>query len=431
MITSPKPLIVWLGTGDLYRKCHHALEYFRKLGATLVAVDIVSNPNGLTAFAPDDFFVWPSQRDRARLLRRLARDHPALLIIANWPEDHLASVLLLSRYATMTVVAKPIDINLPLLERLVRASELYRWLLDTVGVHDQYLRRPPIMALRQGLSELHAASGFLQGIRLFIAERRSVNDEPTRLRALEVGIIYDLAVHAIAILLELTPPQLTWTMPDGHQYRRLSRDIRVIGCAKAQVAGCMLANQDAETFATIEFEVQENIQFNNGGSSPVTRSFPVLVVVGKGVVLDDGVGRDLKALELSFQGYEPLRMDLETNAISGPDLVRLIPHGQMDRRQRGLNEPLIKLADRAFTPSDRSPDEIPLFQSVDAAHLCLQLLAAAHTAASGKLMAYRPGVAVHDLINRLIASDQLNSYWRMSQAPTSLLIGEPPNEQIP
>jgi hypothetical protein len=109
------------------------------------------------------------------------------------------------------------------------------------------------------MPELHAIHGFINQIRVFLVEHRSVNQEWNRRAALECGMIFDLGVHNVTVIQELVPPTLSWTNSHGHQFRRERREIEAVTCARGRTSACILQNQEAETFAAIELRITERV----------------------------------------------------------------------------------------------------------------------------------------------------------------------------
>jgi hypothetical protein len=201
----------------------------------------------------------------------------------------------------------------------------------------------------------------------------------------------------------------------------------------------MLHTLDSETFAAIHFRVYEDIEFIPRGKTQVAdtisgRPFDLLVVVGKGVSIQDKTDhRDLKAIEIEFDG-QYVRGNFDTNAISGmidPDLHRRLEAG-VDVSQRGLNLPLLQLAEHGFSLDEARPGEvIRPFQSFGEAYKIAELLAKCrkhHTAR--ELVRYVPLDKVADVLNRCMTRG-LDPMWALDDGLAGLVFGELPINPVP
>jgi hypothetical protein len=366
----------------------------------------------------------------------LARDGGLdAVYVANYAHQHIGCALEFYNFARNIIVAKPLDTCLEYLLNITKDQDNFCHLLRKLYVHDHYLHKPGVTFLRDRMAELHSEHDFLDSIELFLVERATIEkSERARVKALSCGMIFDLAVHLISILQAIVPINLAWQSQAEGSYERRSRRIEVTACTTAKSAGSMLGEstvirgREAETFGVIELLVTEQVSHENG--DVLDKHFPVLVVVGKGLPGEPGMTRDLKTIVLNFRDGAEVALDLDTYQFRGVDSAFLKAAGyeNIDRRQRGINLPLVAAAHNNF---DLARDNNP-FQSYAPALEGVRILWQALTAALPKPEGYRAGpTSCRQLLSDLLRKDRRFSPWDLPQNFGNFHIGEPPQDSIP
>jgi len=275
-------------------------------------------------------YVIPNDEDKL-----LCVPHFDLLCINNVPDLHLMTALHYGTYADRIIIQKPQDLNYPLIQRIATASGFERFRRKTV-IHDHYRNKSVYAALLTQIPELLQRYGKFKRIMFFLTESKSVSDEPQRAQSLNCGMIQDLAVHLIDLMLELLISASEWSFNPGDDRlnRRIGGDVEMINCVK-RVDQTSILGDEVETFAAMDLQVTEKIEFPAGSTNPThyQHRFNVLVAVGKGLAVEQGAVRDLKSIVIEFEreGFYVV-VDLATlNArhLSIDDINHL--HGGMNR----------------------------------------------------------------------------------------------------
>lgn len=323
-----KQNILWIGCGDLFRRCKPALLTLAEEGAKIVAVDVLP-PEQLRSECPFTFFNLAAP-EQAREFTELARSQPfEQAYIANLPHQHVLTAWEVARITEGgIVIAKPIDIDL----RLV--TNVQTWPYDQAGrieVHDHYRNKGGVLLLKRILPDLINRFGQVTRLRFFLVEPQTIEEEK-RLEALECGVILDLMTHLFALLQLLFPIEERAREADRPSYSKL----QINQVARARYRHCQLAKVTAETFAAADVTLLW--EFLNVSGRRVVRNIEGLLVCGKGVRPDKDLEQPLKGLEITFEG-QSVWLDLSTHTISPTprDLVAGVVHST----ESGFNEPVL------------------------------------------------------------------------------------------
>jgi hypothetical protein len=217
------------------------------------------------------------------------------------------------------------------------------------------------------------------------------------------------------------------------------RRFEIVSAVRGRDNLSILHNQDKETFAAIHLRGFENIEFTPKGLANhveriPSRAFDVLIVVGKGVSVNDRAQKqDLKAIELEFDG-QIVRGNFDTNALSGVvnKEVQKEMESKIDTRHRGLNLPLQELGTNGFDLEKlNAGNVITPFQNYEEAFAISSLLEECslhHT--SRNLNHYHANASLADLVNRCVKQG-LSSKWALDEDDVSRLIfGESPRDSV-
>lgn len=270
--------------------------------------------------------------------RLLAKGPFDLLCVNNIPDLHMMTALQYGTYARRIVIQKPQDLNLPLIQRMATAAGFEPFRQKAV-IHDHYRNKSAFAALLLELPAWIQSFGRFRRVMFFLTESKSVSDEPDRAASLECGMIQDLAVHQLDLMLECLLRANEWSLrPDDNRInRRIGAEIEIVNCVKL-VDQTSILGDDVETFAAIDLRVTEQIEFPAG--SPTARrfghQFDVLIVVGKGLAVEQGVVRDLKSVAFEFTRQDAYKsVDLATLSIRG------LSDEKINRKHGGMNRPLM------------------------------------------------------------------------------------------
>lgn len=432
-----------VGTGEIVKKLAPTWHLYQQKGVLVYAVDIRDDPTGLEALYSGAFHNWKNP-EQLRALIATARDDPFdFAYLSTFPELHVMTALRLDFLASKFILPKPVDSNFDAIRTLYLESKRNRAM--DIGkralVHDHYRNKPLTAKLKDRMKTLHGQNGYLKKIQLYITEHNSIQDEWERSESLECGIILDLAPHALSVICELVPETLQWYDNAGHLYKRRGRRFEIVTAIRGRDNLCILQRLGAETFGAIHLRVFEDIDFTPKGTDNVARTirnrpFDILVVVGKGVNPSrHGEPRDLKAIQLEFDGHT-VRGNFDTGAIAGVVLERALEkqlEEQYDVSHRGLNLPLMQLAEARFSVEDLSKGQmVSPFQSFDEAYLIAELLDGClqHSTARDPFPYGRPST-IAELLNRCIARG-LERMWAVEdEEPANLIFGRLPDDPIP
>ena len=429
------------GTGAIVGKLKPTWELYADLNIELYAADICDNPAGRSALPEKArFFNWKNSEERQQLIEA-GWDRPFdFVYLSTYPSVHIFTALRLDFIAKQFIFPKPVDSNFSSMQTLFSEYTCGRSvnLVSRSCVHDHYRNKPITKFLRAQIADLHRRNGYLKNVRIFITEWKSIQNEFQRRESLECGIMLDLGPHALSVAYEVVPNTLSWQSDDGDNYKRVSRRFEIVSASRGRDNLSILHNQDKETFAAIHLRGLEEIEFTPKSTvdhvERICRPFDVLIVVGKGVSVNDRAQKqDLKAIELEFDG-QIVRGNFDTNALSGvvDKDVQKGMESKIDTRHRGLNLPLQELGTNRFDLEKlNAGGVITPFQNYEEAFAISSLLedcSLHHT--SRTLNHYHANTSVADLVNRCVKQG-LSSKWALDEDDVARLIfGESPRDSV-
>jgi len=431
------------GTGAIVEKLEKTWQQFDSMGVELHAADIRDDAAGRSVLPESvHFYNWKNP-NQLRDLADAAHDEPFdFVYLSTFPDVHIFTALRLDFLAHNFIFPKPVDSNFPSMATLHSEYMTDRAvnIATRSSVHDHYRNKPLTHYLRAHIGQLHSRNGFFKNIKIYITEHKSIQMEFQRRKSLECGMILDLCPHALSVAYEIVPEKLTWNDDEGNTFRRTARSFQVVSCIRARDNLSILHSPNSETFAAIHFRGLEDIEFIPRGAEDVAdrlkdRPFDLLVVVGKGVSLGGREeGRDLKAIEMEFDG-QTVRGNFDTSALAGVTDKELQQEAErhIDPRHRGLNLPLMQLADSNFAFDNGSENQLvtPFQHYEEAFGIAALLDKAARDQSSQDLLHYRPGSGVPDIVNRCV-SRGLDRRWALDEDSLGRLIfGELPGDPIP
>ncbi len=429
------------GAGAVVEKLEPTWQKFHDLGVRLHAVDIVDRPSGRKALPKGtSFYNWKNRGEVEKMVNE-GLEHPFdFAYLSNFPRVHLATALRLDLITRNFIIPKPVDSNFGFLQTMHEEHErggAFRDLVSRSCVHDHYRNKPLTSFLRGHIEDLHRRNGYLKTIRIYITEHQTIQTEYSRRESLECGMILDLAPHALSVICEIVPKTLRWVDKQGNTFRRIDRHFTVVSSIRGRDNHSILHSRDAETFGALHLRVSEDIEFvpkaNRQWVEKLNHEFDALIVVGKGVsIQDESAERDLKAIELEFDGQSVLG-NFDTNSISGviDKSLQTTLEAKIDPKHRGLNLPLQELAGSGFAFTNAKDKQlIQPFQTFEEAFLIADLLEKFrnhHTAR--ELLMYSELDQVANVLNRCLPKG-LDQMWAMEEDPTHLLFGEVPIDSI-
>ena len=362
-------------------------------------------------------------RHEANLLSKAPFD---LVCVSNIPSLHLATALHFGTYAKRIVIQKPQDLNYPLIEVIAEARGYEDFRSKTV-IHDHYRNKSAFVALLEQLPMLMRRYGKFTKVMFFLTEAKSVSDEPDRAQSLECGMIQDLAVHQIDLMLEclLKATEFRFHEDDERINRRERGTIQIVNCIRMKDQTSILGDH-VETFAALDIRVSETLRFEDPSGRLLARyphSFDVLIAVGKGIAIEQGVAKDCKAIVLEFErpGFYSV-VDLASLG------VREVEAGIINRRHGGMNRPLLLLSPNPPDHAIHGPGG-PDFAQWQSLALGKQIAGIAMDAQSfgsaQGLAAYPYRRPLGDLIRELVSTGKLRGTWNVLPPLTTFQIEDP------
>lgn len=353
-----------------------------------------------------------------RLLTKAIPEGVDLLCVNNIPELHLVTAIQWHNFARHIIIQKPQDLNYPLIKTVACADGLSHFRRKT-KIHDHYRNKGVAPALWTALPSLITERGQFRRILLFLTEPKSVNDELQRAESLKCGMIQDLAVHMIDLLFSTLNASGEWrnSRDDERLHRRVGGTIEIKACHKRRELSSNLGD-DVETFAAIDLSVTEVIEFPAGEKEAKTRErhFDVLIVVGKGVTVEQGIEGDVKLIVAEFErgeGYEAW-VDFKTLTING--FQNLLPDGgtEINRHHGGLNRPLFLISPNppAHTLQGLGGSEYAQWQALSMGqHVAAMAHSAKQIGSSSYMDAYPPRRPLGDLLKELATGNHIRPAW--------------------
>jgi hypothetical protein len=83
--------ILWIGWGDLARKCKEAFSAIEQKGYDILALDVVEQPVGLQSTQPKELFLRPSRPHHEKLVAMAKRDGFDAIYVANYGHQHIST----------------------------------------------------------------------------------------------------------------------------------------------------------------------------------------------------------------------------------------------------------------------------------------------------------------------------------------------------
>lgn len=437
-MTATKKILL-AGAGNIVERMHSTWTDYENKGIEIIAMDLRDDPSGKNALPKGTRFYNANKPDQLKDLLRLSPFD--ICYLSNFPSAHLATALRFDFFTNHFIFPKPVDSHINFLKTVhLDRGTTFQGIVSKMVVHDHYRNKPVVARLKSILKALHGKCGFIREIKIYITERPSTEDEWKRKGSLDDGLVLDLAPHALSVLTELLPTKFQWTHKDGHKYERQSISYdHVVGCYRARDNNCIL-KEGAETFAVIDLEGKEIINFTPKNSTQSMtlepRKFHIMIVVGKGVSIDNESNpQNLKAFEITFDGSK-VTGNFDTNAIGGAVDEHLLRNlcPDIDLRHRGLCLPFINLGEKHFNFGALNNDDkvVSDFQSFDDAYKVLEIITRAleHKTSVARLEHYETGLPSSDLINRLLTKGGLDPRWHHAGPPTHLVFGKAPEDPI-
>jgi hypothetical protein len=412
--TDPITSVLVIGHGALAKRQQAMYSHWLSQGVTIHCADI--NESKLED-CPDAIKRYVLPRDEAALKKAIS-DEVDLLCINNFPNEHIATALMWCMFAKRIVIQKPQDLNLQLIAEIGASKGLDVFRRKTV-VQDHYRNKGVSPALRKALPSLLTQRGPLQRLIFVLTEPISVLDELDRAGSLQCGMIQDLAVHMLDCLLGLVDAGTEWqnSVDDDRLHRVIACEGRIAGCHRRRELHSSLGD-DVETFAAIDLEIRQTIEFPAGSGRPGhIHPFDALIVVGKGIGVED----NLKAAPLKFVSAEfamgggfDAWIDFRTLTVHGFE-DHLPQKGQeVNRQHGGLNRPFLLIGPNppAHATFGLGGTHEELWQSLPASCDVARIAQAARERNSAEHIAtYRPGRALSDLLRELVSLDVIRRQW--------------------
>jgi hypothetical protein len=405
--------VLVIGHGDLANRQRPTYEHWLNEGVEVHCADVYS-------VQLDDClegihrYVLPGEKHK---LAALGPDHFDLLCVNNVPELHIATALEYNTLARQIIIQKPQDLNFPLIRTMAEARG-YEDFRNKAKIHDHYRNKGVVPALLKVLADLHTDYGQFRRLLFFLTESKSVNDEVERAASLKCGMIQDLGVHMLSLLLDCIPVGVEWEDERGSDrlHRRLGGEIEVVHCPKLRVQNSILGDH-VETFAAIDLRICERIEFPAGTQWAKERlhTFDVLIVVGKGLAIEQGISRDLKVIVAEYErnGYEAM-VDLMAQGIQG--IQDYLPEGgqEINKHHGGLNRPLLLISPNPPEHALRGLGGLDYQQWQDfsfAQHIASNVEIAQKLESPVYMQAYPPQRPLGDLVRGLATEGQIRPTW--------------------
>ncbi len=341
-VIGPVQRVLVIGHGALAKHQRPLYEHWIKNGVEVHCADI--SPESLESCV-DGVKRYVLPQEEGKLPRDI--NYFDLLCVNNYPEEHLITAIRYGSIAKHIVIQKPQDLNYPLIETMSN-SPMYADFTRKVVVHDHYRNKGAFPALLHVLPELHRDYGQFRRLMLFLTEHKHVNDEAHRFGSLKAGMIQDLGVHLLDLFLESAAIGNEWLDHRGGEdkHRRTGGYLELRNCHKMRVANSRLGD-DVETFSVMDLEATEEITFPFGQKHHSARKhkYDILIVMGKGLQVEDNVVDDLKVIvaEFEIEGYSAW-IDLKTQGVIGIQKYLQEWGREINRKHGGLNRPFMLIS---------------------------------------------------------------------------------------
>lgn len=415
-----RPRILWVGCGDFFRRVakEGTFDRLHQLGAEIVVVDV--KPKDLMQPTLPCFMTYYDVTDDEQRLALISdrrnSEHPQFThcYISNWPQAHLLSAV---KYSDLChggdiIITKPLDLNVPMVEDI--AADVFPDIRAKIFMDDHYRNKGSVRELHRILPTLQSQEyGRLTSFRMWLVERNTIEEE-NRLRALECGVIWDLASHLISLiqLFFLDKPHqglLAYGMDDPNRICDVS--LVPTKVLRMQYKDCGLRS-GAETLAVIEVKVKfrHRTYVDNEWKPAVITG---LLVVGKGAARGERVQQGVKEIDLRFE-TGTVNLCLGTERIAPPfhdykplkengfgqSIVELLTHSQRNGNgQRSADQ----------TPAGRFNCAMPFADSYENVRLVNEILR--HPSSRQPRWSYRQYEPIMTILARLVAEGALKKKW--------------------
>jgi hypothetical protein len=428
-LSEPIRSVTVLGHGDLAERQKPVYEHWLKEGVEVHCAD--TDPSKLEdCIEGINRYVLP--HDEQRLVKTIS-DGIDLLCVNTVPELHLVNALQWGTFARQIIIQKPQDLNFPLIKTIARARG-YEDFRRKSQIHDHYRNKGVVPALWHAVPALLTERGQFRRMLFILTESKSVNEERHRAASLTCGMIQDLAVHTIDLLLETLLAGARWRDVDDAEkiYGRVNGEIQVMACHRLREMYSVLGIQ-VETFAAIDLHIVERIEFPFGQrtANHWVNEFDVLIVVGKGLSVEQGISGDVKvaAIEFERQGGFDVWIDLKSLAVQG--FQNHLPQGggELNRHHGGLNRPFFLISPNPPKHAliGMGGRDYQQYQTLSmGGHVAENTQMAIQKACSGGMWAYPRGRPLGDLLRELAAQKQvIRPVWRDLEPLTRYLSNQP------
>jgi hypothetical protein len=444
-----RQVLVMGAAGSLAGKFQTAYELFRQRGVAIHAADIVAESDFKPKFTGfESYFNLTRQADRQKLSALGNTQKFDLVYHSTWPEAHVLDAVGWDHITDLNIVAKPFA-AIEQYQTLRALMELpaYQSVVKKLLLHDHYVNKPGLEAVVKSLPQAHKRYGKFARMVLFITERRTVNDEEHRKNALTGGMIADLDSHAVMTIQRLVPSGLIWEDDQGHRIMRISRQLEPTACVRAQMRNA-ICDEEVDTACVVEYRITETLRMVREDGTPLgapaRNVFYALVVCAKGLRADVDIERDLKAIEISFQGQGRSTgiIDLESNTLN--EVLQAIPGmvtpDAATRCHKGVNRPMFDVVQRWREFSTDTVLREQLFPAQEHVWENMKLLwQTMSIKPKGVLLpTYGPSDLIHHFVNTHIGPTNHFQYfghegsgWPVKEAPLHLIRGQVSASQIP
>ncbi|MBU2515503.1 hypothetical protein KJ966_29655 [bacterium] len=342
---SMKPIesVLIIGHGDIAVRQSPTYQHWFKEGVEVHCADVEASK--LDDCIGRAFkYILPDEKQK---LAAFGANYFDLLLVNNVPELHLATALEFSPFAKQIVIQKPQDLNFPFI-RTIATAKGFEDFRSKAKIFDHYRNKGAVPALLSVLPMLNTDYGQFRRLMFFLTESKSVNDEIDRVGSLECGMIQDLGVHLLDLFLECISVGVKWrdNSQSDQWHQRVGIELKIVACPKYRMQNSHLGDK-VETFAALDIEVTEHIEFPVGSKHAKIRhhTFDTLIVVGKGLTIEQGVKGDLKVVVAEYErnGYNA-QIDLTTQGTLGIDPYLPLGGQEINRHHGGLNRPLLLIS---------------------------------------------------------------------------------------
>jgi hypothetical protein len=401
---------VWVGCGDMCRRSLAALKRLRdEFRSQLTFIDVLDPDRVRQPPLSGSCFFNISRPEELKALRsHLAMEPATHIYLANLPHQHLTTAFVLAEKcpAARIVIAKPLDVNLTLIETLA-AGAAWPGVTERLFEHDHYRNKGAVVPMFDAFPDLIKTWGRVTQFEFYLVEHQTVEEE-SRIEALRDGVIFDLATHLFALvhLFFLDAPHPALVDP-GLKVQSVSLQINKV--ARARYTRCQIENVNAETFAAIDICILTTFQ---GPRRLFSMEVPGLLVVGKGVKPASSIAAGLKGMRFK-QELQTRSVNLTRNEVNPPlvDLTFV--------KEDGFTSTIVNALTKDQPAVRTQTDPIAPVLSFDAASRKGAELGAVMRGAS-PIRFYRPGDTLDSVMAQCVAHGDLDHKWLSKGAYTDI-----------